>query len=127
MKFETPLHQAKGLGSAKSGLPHWILQRITAIALIPLGIWFVGAFILFLTAPFDVTLTWFSSPWAAALSILFIVVSFYHGCLGLQVIWEDYIPNEFTKWILIIITQFFSVAMALLATLSIFKILLGSA
>lgn len=127
MKFETPLHQAKGLGSAKSGLHHWILQRITAIALILLGIWFVGIFIFFLTAPFKVTLAWFSSPWTATLSTLFIVVSFYHGCLGLQVIWEDYIPNELTKWILIITTRFFSVVLALLATLSIFKILLGSA
>src|SRR5437773_4334163 len=105
MKFETDLHQAQGLGSAKSGLHHWIAQRITAIALIPLGIWFVAAFLILLTAPFEEAHKWLSSPWTVTLAILSILTFFYHGYLGLQVIWEDYVPHELLRWVLIIITK----------------------
>ena len=125
MKFESNLRRALGLGSAKSGLRHWIAQRITAVALIPLGIWFVGVFITLLTAPFAVAHAWFSSPWTLSLAIFFVLVLFYHGYLGLQVIWEDYISHELTKWILIIATKFLSVFMALLAIVSLLKIFLS--
>jgi succinate dehydrogenase / fumarate reductase, membrane anchor subunit len=125
MKFESNLRRAQGLGSAKSGLHHWMAQRITAVALIPLGIWFVGAFIVLSTAPFEVAYSWLSSPWAVTLAIFFMLVLFYHGYLGIQVILEDYIPHEFTKWALIITTKLFSILMALLAIVSILKIFLS--
>jgi succinate dehydrogenase / fumarate reductase, membrane anchor subunit len=125
MKFETNLRRAQGLGSAKSGVGHWIAQRITAVALIPLGIWFVGAFIVLSTAPFEVAYTWLSSPWTVTLAIFFILVLFYHGYLGIQVILEDYIPHEFIKWISIIAIKLFSILMALLAIVSIIRIFLG--
>lgn len=125
MKFESNLRRAQGLGSAKSGLHHWMAQRITAIALIPLGIWFVGGFIVLSTAPFEVAYSWLSSPWTVTLAIFFMLVLFYHGYLGIQVILEDYIPHEFTKWAFIITTKLFSVLMALLAIVSILKIFLS--
>lgn len=125
MNFETELHRAEGLGSAKSGLHHWIAQRITAIALIPLGVWFINAFIVLIAAPFEVAHTWLLSPWNVALAIFFILMLFYHGALGMQVIWEDYIPHEFTKWVLILTTKLFSMSMALLAIVSILKVFLS--
>jgi len=125
MKFETDLHRAQGLGSAKSGLRHWMVQRITAVALIPLGIWFVAAFIFLVTAPFEVASNWLSSIWAVTLAISFIMTMFYHGYLGMQVILEDYISHEFTRWILIILTKFLSAVMALVAIVSILKIFLS--
>ncbi len=125
MKFESNLRRARGLGSAKSGLHHWIVQRISAIALIPLGIWFVGTFIVLLTAPFAIACTWFSSSWTVSLAIFFIFALFYHGYLGMQVILEDYIPHELTKWILIIAIKLFSGLMALLAIVSLLKIFLS--
>ena len=125
MKFESNLRQALGLGAARTGVHHWIAQRITAVALIPLGIWFVGAFITLLTAPFGIAHAWFSSPWTVSFSIFFVLALFYHGYLGLQVIWEDYISHELTRWILIVSTKLFSVLVALLAIVSILKIFLS--
>ena len=125
MKFDTPLHKAQGAGSAKSGSQHWLLQRITALALVPLGLWFVGAFIVFLAAPFDVVYDWLSSPWTATISILFMAISLYHGALGMQVIWEDYISSESIRRILVISTYFISILMGLLASISILKVYLS--
>lgn len=120
MKKET----TKSLGSAKSGVHHWIVQRVTALALIPLGAWFMGAFILLFSAPYDVTYAWLSSPWTATLSILFIFTLFYHGYLGVQVILEDYVSHQGLKWGLIFTTKMLSILMALLAIISILRIFL---
>lgn len=125
MKLATDLHLARGLGSAKSGLHHWIAQRITAVALIPLGLWFVYTFIILATAPYDEAYLWLVSPWTATVSILFIIFMFYHGYLGMRVIVEDYIPHTFLRWTLIIITKLFSIIMAVLATVSILRIFLS--
>jgi succinate dehydrogenase / fumarate reductase membrane anchor subunit len=125
MKYETHFHKAQGLGSAKSGLHHWMGQRVSAIALIPLSIWFVGAFILLLTAPFEEAQKWLSSPWIVTLSILLTLVMFYHGYLGMQVILEDYVPHTSTRWTLILAIKFLSALMALLTIVSILKIFLS--
>lgn len=124
MKFATDLHSARGLGSAKHGLHHWIAQRITALALIPLGLWFAYAFIVLVTAPYEQAHMWLSSLWTVTLSVLFIIFMFYHGYLGMRVIWEDYVPQTSIRWALIIGTKIFSFLMALLAILSILKIFL---
>ena len=124
MRFETNLRRALGLGSAKSGVRPWIIQRFTAIALIPLSLWFVGIFILHLKAPFDISYRQFSSLWTITISVFFVMVMFYHGYLGIKVILEDYIPHELTKWLLIILTKFFSLFMALLAIVSLLRIFL---
>jgi len=126
MKMETDLHRAKGLGPAKKGVGHWIAQRVTAVALIPLGIWFVGAFLMLLFAPFDQARVWLSSPWVVTATILFILTLFYHGCLGMQVIWEDYIPHEGTRWVIVLGTKFLGVFLSLLSIVSILKVYLSS-
>jgi succinate dehydrogenase / fumarate reductase membrane anchor subunit len=125
MKYETPLHEAQGLGSAKTGVQHWIAQRVSAMALIPLSIWFVVFFTIFLTAPFEEAEQWLSSPWSVAFAILLTLCLFYHGYLGMRVIWEDYIPHESTRWSLIIATKLLSALMAMVAIVSILQIFLS--
>ena len=125
MTFETDLHTARGAGSAKGGLHHWMAQRITAIALIPLGLWFAYSFIVLVTSPYEHALEWLCSPWTATLSILFIIFMFYHGYLGMRVIWEDYVPQTSIRWALVLSTKVFSTLMAVLATVSILKIFLS--
>lgn len=120
MKVDTK----KSLGSAKSGLHHWIIQRVSALALIPLGVWFMGVFILLFSAPYEIAHDWLSSPWTVTLAILFIFTLFYHGYLGLQVIFEDYVSNDSLKWFLILTTKMLSILMALLAIVSILRIFL---
>lgn len=124
MTFESSLKQAQGLGSAKSGVHHWLLQRITAFALIPLGLWFVGFFLWFLPLPFEDAMTAFTSPWTVAFAISFVVVLFYHGSLGMQVIWEDYVPHELTRWALILGTHLFCAFLVILSIISILKVFL---
>lgn len=122
MTFATNLHRAAGLGSAKKGPLHWIAQRVTAVALIPLGLWFVGAFLVLLFAPFEQAQLWLSSLWVVTGVSMFVLVLFYHGCLGMQMIWEDYIPHETTRWALILGTKFLSAFLALLSLVSILKV-----
>src|ERR1700741_604971 len=93
----SPLGRAIGLGSAKEGVDHWWAQRITAIALIPLSLWFVSAVIGLVGADLEAVQTWVSQPLPAILLILLLTATFYHVSLGLQVVMEDYIHTELVK------------------------------
>lgn len=124
MKYESSLKRAQGLGSAKSGVHHWLVQRITAMALIPLGLWFMGFSLLLLTSSYEEAHTSFSSLWIVTLSISFVIALFYHASLGMQVIWEDYVPHELTRWSLIMGTHLFCSFLAILSIISILKIFL---
>ena len=91
MNLRTPLARARGLGSAKSGTHHWWMQRLTAVALVPLSLWFVASLINMATANHATVVAWLNSPVAAVLLCALIVAIFYHGQLGLQVVVEDYV------------------------------------
>src|SRR5471030_1168139 len=88
--FRSPLSRARGLGSAKEGVHHWWMQRVTAIALIPLVVWFAISLIMLSGADFAVVRAWIGSPLVMVLLPLTIGVGLYHGQLGMQVVWEDY-------------------------------------
>ena len=96
MSMRSPLSRARGLGSAKSGTDHWWAQRLTALGLVPLVIWFVVSMILVIGADHAAAVDFISSPINAVLLILLIVATFHHGQLGLQVVIEDYIH---AKWL----------------------------
>ena len=96
MSMRSPLSRARGLGSAKSGTDHWWAQRLTALGLVPLVIWFVISMILVIGADHAAAVDFISSPINAVLLILLIVATFHHGQLGLQVVIEDYIH---AKWL----------------------------
>ena len=115
MKFRTPISQAKGLGSAKEGAHHWWMQRLTAIALVPLTLWFTFSVASNVGANFEEMYQWISSPWVAAFLLLFFIVSYYHGAIGIQVVLEDYVSSEGTRMLIIIITK---LILALLGTAS---------
>ncbi len=92
--FRTPIKNARGLGSAKTGTEHFVHQRLTATALVALTIWFL-VFVLSLIGADYVTATEaVSKPWNAVLLVGFLVAMFWHAQLGLQVILEDYIHNS---------------------------------
>lgn len=92
-----PLGRARGLGSAKHGLQHWWAQRVSAVALVPLTLWFVYSVVHLTGADQAIVLTWLSKPASAILMSLFIVAMFYHLSLGLQVVIEDYVHREGVK------------------------------
>lgn len=106
--LSSPLSKVRALGSAKSGTHHWLAQRVTAIFIMPLAIWFVASFSQ-TAASGDVTTIkmWFASPIIFALSSILFSLVFYHSALGLQVVVEDYITNKALKVIALVKIKFF--------------------
>jgi len=116
MSLRTPLAQVRGLGSAKQGAHHWWMQRITAVMLIPLFIWFVGTTVTLVTGNYAEAVNLIRDPFAAAALLMLIIVVFYHAALGLQVVIEDYISAEGRQIGTIVVMRF---VMSLLAAISI--------
>jgi succinate dehydrogenase membrane anchor subunit len=86
-----------GLGSAKEGVAHWWAQRLSALLLVPLSLWFCASLIAEAGASRASLVLWLRSPVSAILLILTLAAVFYHGALGLQVVIEDYAPSERLK------------------------------
>ncbi len=126
MSLSTPLAKARGLGTAKSGTHHWIAQRLTAIALIPLSIWFVFSLVCMTELTYQAAIEWIRSPMVAIFLLLFIVALFHHAQLGMQIIIEDYIDCKVIKITKLILLKLISFFAGLAATVAILKIYLGS-
>ncbi|HBN22554.1 MAG TPA: succinate dehydrogenase, hydrophobic membrane anchor protein [Holosporales bacterium] len=112
-KRQSPLGQARGHGSAKSGSHHWTLQRMTSVALVPLGLWFFYSLITNDLSNYQAVVTWLQSPFSFALMGLTLLVALYHGALGLQVVLEDYVYNEGTKFITLLGVKLIFASLAL--------------
>ena len=123
VSMRTPMARVRGLGSAKDGTGHWWAQRLTALALIPLSVWFVASVIAMAGADYAAMQAWVASPVVAGLLILLIVATFYHAYLGLQVVVEDYVHHEGAKFATIIALKALSIVLGLAGTLSVLTIL----
>ncbi|HYZ33335.1 MAG TPA: succinate dehydrogenase, hydrophobic membrane anchor protein [Crenalkalicoccus sp.] len=95
--LRSPLGRVRGLGSARGGTHHWWVQRVTSIALLPLTIWFVLSAASLAGAGYVEAVAWIGRPWNAILLLCAIGVSFYHTALGLQVVIEDYVNQDWLK------------------------------
>lgn len=124
MSLRSPLGKVRGLGSAKNGTHHWWMQKVTAVALIPLTIWFVSSVVQMTQANYEVVINWLNSPVVAILMLLFITTGMYHLKLGLQVIIEDYIHSEGSKMMLQMMVTFGCIAVGTAAVFSILRIAL---
>ncbi len=91
MSFQSPLGKALGRGSAKSGADHWLMQRYTAISLVPLGLWFAFAMVSLPHGSYELVMAWVAEPVNGILLILLVISLVYHSMLGIQVIVEDYV------------------------------------
>ena len=120
----TPLARARGLGSAKEGVHHWWMQRLTAIALIPLVVWFAISLVMLSGAEFQVVRAWIGSPLVMVMLILVIGIGLHHGQLGMQVVWEDYTEGAFGV-AMIVLTKFLAVLFGLGAIVAILRIGFG--
>jgi succinate dehydrogenase / fumarate reductase membrane anchor subunit len=114
MSLRTPLGRALGKGSAGGGTGHWWQQRVTAIALIPLSLWFVCGLLTRHAASYTEIVDWLSRPWPALLAMLLVMSLAWHSKLGVDVVIEDYVHAKGVKtaWLLISI---FAHALAALA------------
>jgi succinate dehydrogenase / fumarate reductase, membrane anchor subunit len=125
-RMRSPLGRAIGLGSAKEGVEHWWMQRITAIALVPLMLWFVIAVIGLAGADLETMQNWVGRPLPAILLVLLLIATFYHMSLGLQVVVEDYVHVELAKLALVILIRLFCFALAVAGIFAVFSIAVGS-
>jgi succinate dehydrogenase / fumarate reductase membrane anchor subunit len=119
------LGRARGLGSAKSGLRHWWMQRLTAIALVPLGVWFVIGVIAHAGASRAGIAHWMAGPVTATLMLALIACMFQHMQLGLQVVIEDYVHGDTRRLAALVAMKAASALLAILATISVLKLALS--
>ena len=125
MSLQSPLGRVRGLGSAKDGTRHWWMQRVTAVALVPLALWFAVAIIKMTGSSHGEAITWVQSPFNAIMLLLLIVATFHHMQLGLQVVIEDYVHREGTKVVLILTEKLASFTLAVAAGFAVLKIAFG--
>ena len=125
-RLRSPLGRAIGLGSAKEGVDHWWLQRVTAVALVPLSLWFVAALIAHLGADYASMVAWLRSPLAAVAMILLVIASFVHMALGLQVVIEDYVHHEATKVASLVLVKLACWALGAAALFAVLRVAFGS-
>ena len=123
--LRTPLGKVRGLGSAKEGVEHWWMQRLSSIALIPLSIWFIIGVLGHIGADYADMQAWLSSPFAAIMMILFVGVTMWHTAQGAQVIIEDYVHNEWAKVSSLIAVKFASFGLAVAGIYAVLKIAFG--
>jgi succinate dehydrogenase / fumarate reductase membrane anchor subunit len=120
--YRTPLSRARGLGAAKHGAGHWISERVSSIALVPLTLWAAYGVIRLAAGDYGLAVRWVSDPLNATLLVLTLAISFFHMQSGMRVVVEDYIHKTLTKSALLILNLFVCGLAAALAIFSILKV-----
>jgi succinate dehydrogenase / fumarate reductase membrane anchor subunit len=123
--LRSPLGRAIGLGSAKEGVEHWWAQRVSAVALLVLGLWFVASLAALAGADRATVVAWLHGPLAAILTILTLAAVFYHSALGLQVVIEDYVQAEGVKLGAIVLVRLSCLALAVAGIFAVLRIAFG--
>ncbi len=124
--LRTPLSKAKGLGSANDGVEHFWVQRLTALALIPITLWFCFSVASLPNADYAAVAAWLSSPFNAAMMIITVIISFHHAQLGLQVIIEDYVSCHAKRTAAIIAVKFGCFLFGVIGVVSVLKVAIGA-
>ena len=119
------LRQVSYLGTARSGLTEWRTQRLTALALIPLGLYFVGSVLHLVINPHAAAQAWLSRPYNALLMILLIVAMFSHALMGLRSILADYVHKRLSLLLTRTLVQGLTVVLSLAGLLAVLKVYLG--
>jgi succinate dehydrogenase / fumarate reductase, membrane anchor subunit len=126
MSLRDPLAKVRGLGSAREGVAHWWAQRLTAVLLIPLSIWFLCCVARFVGADYPDARVFLAQPLNAFLLMAFVVTLLYHGMLGVQVVIEDYIHTRALELGLQILVKLIVFLCALGTVYALIRITLGA-
>lgn len=125
-RLRNPLKTARGLGSAKDGTHHFVVQRVTAIAMIPLVLYVVGLIVSWIGADYAAVRASVANPCNAVLLSAFLIAMFWHAKLGLQVVIEDYVHTPGLAIASQLAVVFVCVLAALASVLAIIRIALGA-
>ena len=125
-RLRSPVGRAIGLGSAKEGVEHWWLQRVTAVALVPLTLWFVIAVVRLSSGDIDTVRDWVGRPLPAILLVLLLIATFWHASLGVQVVIEDYVHTDLAKLGLLIVMRLACFALAVAGVIAVLGMAFGT-
>jgi succinate dehydrogenase / fumarate reductase, membrane anchor subunit len=126
MSLRSPMGRVLGLGAAKEGPAHWWSQRITAVALVALTVWFAASLLRLGAFRYDVVMTWVDDPVNTVLLILLLGTMVYHSMLGLQVVIEDYVYGGL-RVITLVLVRFLHYIVAALGVFAVLRIAFGAA
>jgi succinate dehydrogenase membrane anchor subunit len=127
MSLRSPLGRVLGLGSARGGSAHWYSQRVTGVALVLLGAWFVLSLACLGGATYGNVTQWLGTPAGSTLMVLLVVVVAWHAALGLQVIVEDYVSSGGLRAAVLVAIKFALAAAAVTGVLAVLRIAFGVA
>jgi len=125
MSLRSPLGRVLGMGSAKDGSAHWWAQRVSAVALIPLTLWFLFSLLMLPAFDYDTLRTWLSVPISGFLAVLLVAVLAYHSYLGTIVIVEDYVSAAGMKVLTLLVLRFLYVLCAGAGIFAILRVVFG--
>ena len=126
MSLQSPLGKVRGLGSAGNGVHHWWVQRLTSVALVPLGIWLLVSLMSLPSLDFVTLVSWISGSWTASLLSLFVILASWHSSLGIQVIIEDYVHDHGLKTVGLVLSGFIHAVLAAGGVFAVLRIAFGS-
>ena len=125
MDYRTPLKRAQGLGASHHGTSHWWMQRLSAVAMVPLMLWLVVGLATHTGGGYEGTVGWLGNPVNAVVLIVAFAVLFYHASLGLQVVLEDYVSHKGVRLALVTGVRFLAVLLAVSAIFALLTIAFG--
>ena len=126
MSLMTPLNRVLGLGTGKGAAEHWWLQRTTAVALLPLGLWLAYALLTLPKFDYASVVAWVREPVTSILLILLVVAAGYHSALGIQVVVEDYVSSKGLRAATLMASTLAHVGLTIAAVFAVLKIAFGS-
>lgn len=126
MSLRSPLGRVQGLGSAKDGTDHWWAQRVSAVALIPLSLWFVISLLALPALDYATVRAWLSFPLSSFLAVLLVAVLTYHSYLGTNEVLEDYVHAAGVKLFSLLLLRFLYVLVGGASIFAILRVAFGS-
>lgn len=125
MSLRSPLGRVLGSGSARDGTGHWWAQRVSAVALVLLGAWFLVSLLALPGLQHGDVLEWIGDPWHGVMLLLFATTLAYHSWLGVQVVIEDYVHGPVIKVASLVLNKFAHAFVATVAAYAVLRIALG--
>lgn len=125
MSYQSDMAKVKGLGTAKHGFGHWWMQRMSAVLLIPCGLYVLFSLAGLASLEAASVTAWLGSPVNAGVTLLFVLAGSYHGALGIQVVLEDYVHNHAINLTLQYLTKLLMIVMMMASVYAISTLLIG--